>query len=54
MFEWFIYIYKKNIKNHDILYFSKIILQEYSHKITLEMQEIHVNIYQCLLSKADH
>ena len=42
------------MRDHDILYSSKTILQEYSRKITFKMQEIHINIYQYLLSKVDH
>ena len=49
-----IHAYKKNMRNHDILCPSKTVLQEHPRKITLEMQEVRVNIYQCLLSKADH
>ena len=52
--ERIIHAYKKNMRDHGTLYSSKIILQEHSRKITLEMQEVRVNIYQCLLSKADH
>ena len=42
------------MRDHDTLCSSKIVLQEYPRKITPEMQEVRVNIYQCLLSKADH
>ena len=52
--ERIIHRYKKNSRDHGTLYFSKIVLQERSRKITSEMQEVRVNIYQCLLSKADH
>ena len=42
------------MRDHDILYSFKIILQEYSRKIILKIQEVHVNIYQYLLSKVDY
>ena len=54
MSERTIHAYKKNMRDHDTLYSPKAILQEHPRKITLEMQEVRVNIYQCLLSKADH
>ena len=54
MSERIIHRYKKNSRDHDTLYSSKTILQGRSRKITPEMQEVRVNIYQCLLSKADH
>ena len=48
-----IHAYKKNMRDHDTLYSPKAILQEHPRKITLEMQEVRVNIYQRSLSKAD-
>jgi transposase len=52
--ERIIYAYKKNMRDHGILCSLKTVLQGRSRKITPEMQEVRVNIYQCLLSKADH
>ena len=60
--------YLKSIKTHDnllelekinfIIYFSKIhyvhVEERYLRKITFEMQEIYINIYQYLLSKINH
>ena len=54
MSERIIFVYKKNIRDHDILYSFKIILQEYFHKITSKMQEVYINIYQYLLSKINY
>ena len=42
------------MRDHDILYSFKIILQKYFHKIILEIQEIHINIYQYLLLKINY
>ena len=46
--------YKKNSRDHDTLCPPKTILQGRPRKITPEMQEVRVNTYQCLLSKANH
>jgi len=46
--------YKKNSRDHGTLCSSKTVLQGRPRKITPEMQEVRVNIYQCLLSKANH
>ena len=48
-----IHAYKKNLRDHGTLCSPKTVLQEHPRKITPEMQEIHVNIYQRSLPKAD-
>ena len=46
--------YKKNMKDHGTLCPPKTVLQGRPRKITPEMQEVRVNTYRRLLSKADH
>ena len=45
--------YKKNLRNHGTLCPPKAILQGRPCKITPEMQEVRVNIYQRPLPKVD-
>ena len=54
MSERTIHRYKKNSRDHGTLCPSKTVLQGRPRKITPEMQEVRVNTYQCLLSKANH
>ena len=55
MFERSIRAYKKNMRDHGILCPSKAVsVLRASSQITPDMQEVRVNIYRRLLSKADH
>jgi transposase len=45
--------YKKNLRDHGILYPPKTVPQGRPRKITPEMQEVRVITYQHLLSKAN-